>query len=146
MSKKLLVVALLACTLVVAALAVGCTQKPVDQGADQTADQTGEPATATIELKGNPTTGYTWVYTMIPEGIIKEVSNDYEQDTAAQGATGVGGTFKYVFEAVSEGETELTFSYLREFEDNPAEQVVVYKAKVDAGGNITLTEVQAPKS
>jgi len=94
---------------------------------------------ATVELEGNETTGYTWIYSMDPEGVVKEVSSEYVQDSNPLGMSGVGGTFKFTFEAVAEGEAEITFSYLREWEDDPPASVVHYRAIVDAENNLTLT-------
>ena len=96
--------------------------------------------TATVELEGNPTTGYTWVYTMSPEGILRELSNEYVPDKAGSGIVGSGGKFIFTFEAISPGETELVFSYLRPWElAVPAINTVIYKAVVDDKNNLTLS-------
>ena len=96
---------------------------------------------ATVELEGNPTTGYTWVYTMSPEGIVREIFNDYVPDKTDDNVTGSGGKFIFTFEPVSEGEAELAFSYLRVWEkDIPAIKTVTYRAVVDDKGNLTLTK------
>ena len=127
---------LLASLLVITAVfAGGCAGQTGQQGSGS------DSKTATVELEGNPTTGFTWIYTMIPEGIVKELSNDYIQDDADEGMTGVGGTFIFKFEAVAQGETELSFFYLREWEDEPAEEIVVYNAVVDANLNLTLKKL-----
>lgn len=98
--------------------------------------------TATVELEGNPTTGYEWVYEIVPEGIVKEVSHDYKTDRSGNvNADGAGGTFSFVFEAVAAGEAEITFSYRRPWEEG-VEPVytVVYTAVADDKLNLTLTE------
>ena len=95
--------------------------------------------TVKIELEGNPTTGYTWVYTMKPEGIVREVSNEYIQNNTDENVAGAGGKFVFIFEAISTGEAELVFSYLRVFEEGiPPIQTVTYKAIVDNSKNLTL--------
>ena len=99
--------------------------------------------TAAIELEGNPTTGYSWVYAMSPEGIVREVSNEYIAANTVGHVAGSGGKFIFTFEAVAEGETELTFSYLRPWEENiPALKTVIYRAIVDDKYNLTLTRLE----
>ena len=99
-----------------------------------------EQMTTTIELDGNPTTGYTWVYTMLPEGIVREVSNDYVPNRT--NVVGSGGKFIFTFEAITEGATELNFSYLRVWEEGIAPaQTVIYNAIVDDKKNLTLMKL-----
>ena len=96
--------------------------------------------TASIELEGNPTTGYTWVYTMSQENIIREVSNTYTENQNDDRLVGVGGKFAFTFEPVTQGETELVFSYLRVWEEGiPPVQTVTYRATVDNENNLTLS-------
>ena len=64
-----------------------------------------------IELKGNPTTGYTWLYTVGDESIIQ-----VEEKITYLGQDGVVGApslFTYKIIALSEGETTLKFEYTR---------------------------------
>jgi len=97
-----------------------------------------EQKTAAIELEGNATTGHSWVYTMSPEGVICELSNEYIPDKTNGGIAGSGGKFIFTFEAVSEGEAELVFSYLRKWETGvPPIKTVTYKAIVK-NKNLTL--------
>jgi inhibitor of cysteine peptidase len=92
-----------------------------------------------IELEGNPSTGYSWTYTADPEGIVREVSNEYRRDTA-KGAVGTGGQFVFVFEALSRGETELRFIYARPWEkDAPPAESVSYTLRVNGAKKITLS-------
>ena len=125
MKKRLLLVSILCAAI----LAPGCT----------------DPSKATIKLDGNPTTGYTWVYTISPEGVIKEFSNDYKTDSNIfnYNKSGIGGTFIFVFEAAAPGEAEIVFSYLRVWEeDKPPLATEVYKAVVDSNNRLTLTLVE----
>jgi predicted secreted protein len=90
---------------------------------------------------GNPTTGYIWVCTISPEGVVREVSNEYIPDNTNPNIVGSGGKFVFTFEAVAAGEAELVFSYLRPWEEGkPALKTVKYKAIADADKNLTLTE------
>jgi len=74
--------------------------------------------TLNISLKGNYTTGYTWVYEVSNIGMIKEDYNEYIQDSNKDGMVGVGGVQHYTFSALEDGEVTITFNYLRTFEDN----------------------------
>ena len=101
---------------------------------------TQKQKTATIELTGNPTTGYTWVYTMSPEGVVHEVSNEYIADKTDKAVAGSGGKFIFTFEALTAGEAQLIFSYLRVWEkDTPSMETVIYRATVDDKNSLTLT-------
>ena len=102
--------------------------------------ETQKRKTATVELQGNPTTGYAWVYIMSPEGILREISNEYSADKSGEAVVGSDGKFIFTFEALSEGEVEINFSYLRAWEvDTPAAKTVVYRATVDDKTGLTLT-------
>ena len=95
--------------------------------------------TATIEIEGNPTTGYTWVYTVSQEGVVREVSNEYTADKTDKGLAGLGGKFIFTFKSIAAGETRLVFSYLRIWEkDVPAVKTLAYKASVDNKKNLKL--------
>jgi len=128
MKKGLLLLVLSVCFL---GLAAGCSVQNVQD-------------TAVVELEGNATTGYSWQYTITPNGVVKEVSNDYVQNSIIQDAAGVSGTYTFTFEAVAQGEAEIKFFYSREWEDEPPLDVAVYKAIVDSDGNLQLKLIQAP--
>ncbi|MGI6153664.1 MAG: protease inhibitor I42 family protein [Christensenellaceae bacterium] len=93
----------------------------------------------TIELPGNPTTGYAWEYTAAPEGIVRETANDYAQAKGTEDTAGAGGTFSFTFEGANAGDTTLTFSYLRSWEEEGPVATVDISLSVDANGNIKET-------
>ncbi len=94
-----------------------------------------EPENATIEIKGNPTTGYEWTYKAETNGIVA-VSDEYKQDSSG-GGTGAGGTYIFVLSGIKEGETTLTFTYSRSWEPNPdTDATKVYKVTVDKKLNV----------
>ncbi len=72
-----------------------------------------------IELKSNPTTGYSWEYTGVYEWI-QVMDKTYETDTPV--LTGSGGTDIFTFKANSEGTAMLDFVYKRSWETTSAEQ------------------------
>jgi inhibitor of cysteine peptidase len=90
-----------------------------------------------IQLDGNPTTGYEWDYSMDKEGIVKEVSAEYVQDSADEDIEGAGGTYIFEFSGVEEGDVTLTFEYARPWEEVEPPQTVIYKLHVGGSGNIT---------
>jgi inhibitor of cysteine peptidase len=90
----------------------------------------------TLELEGNPTTGYSWTYIMEGE-VLREVLAEYRPAPAEEGMTGRGGVFVFVFESLKPGRAELIFSYRRPWEENtePAE-TRYFVFTVDEAGRI----------
>ena len=99
--------------------------------------------TATITLEGNPTTGYSWAYTLYTpstETVIREVSNEYIADSGDKKMVGSGGKYVFTFEAIAAGEANIIFSYRRTWEENTAPlKTISYRASVDKKNNLTLT-------
>jgi len=104
----------------------------------------GEQNTETIELAGNPTTGFEWVLSSItPEGIVREVSSKYTPDKTDGQVAGAGGKYVFTFEPIAEGTAEIVFSYLRDWEEGiPAEETRTYTAIVDDKLNLTIAQNQ----
>ncbi|MDR1148564.1 MAG: protease inhibitor I42 family protein [Spirochaetaceae bacterium] len=94
-----------------------------------------------IELEGNRTTGYSWSYTMEPDGIAREISVKYRGASGPANRAGAGGVFIFTFESIKPGSTELRFSYVRPWESGvePA-KTKSYKLTVDESGKITLSD------
>ncbi|AEF81614.1 protease inhibitor I42 family protein [Leadbettera azotonutricia] len=91
----------------------------------------------TFEFEGNQTTGYNWTYTMVPEGIVREVSAEYKKDKNASGRAGAGGRFVFMFEGLAQGETVLNFQYSRPWEgDAEPAKTEIHVLKVGANGKI----------
>lgn len=68
-----------------------------------------------LELEGNPTTGYSWqVIATDPAVLAPAGEPDYESSSDASGA---GGTFTFRFDAVGAGETEVVLQYFRSWEE-----------------------------
>ena len=84
----------------------------------------------TVRLSSNPTTGYSWSYTYVPEGVITSLGEArYTQDSPA--LVGTGGVADFPFRAVHEGRATLRLEYRRPWErDTPAAQEVVYSVSV----------------
>ncbi|AKB27956.1 hypothetical protein MSSIT_1237 [Methanosarcina siciliae T4/M] len=69
----------------------------------------------TLQLRGNPTTGYSWQLN-VSEGL-SILSEDYTQDPAPEEATGVPGTYTWVIQAVSEGSQQVNGEYIQPWEN-----------------------------
>ena len=110
-----ILVAVLAGT--VMAAVSGCSARPTlvlgakDEGS-QIELQKGQ--TLTVNLEGNPTTGYTWEFVESEGAIVRQVGEaEFKADSDLVGA---GGVQTLRFEAVSEGQMELTLVYHRPWE------------------------------
>lgn len=92
--------------------------------------KTTEVTQVEIDLKGNPTTGYEWKCTVDNTNIAKMVSNNYVQDKNEEDLVGVGGTYKFIFEGVSDGFTTIACNYSRSFETEEPLYSLAYTVKI----------------
>ena len=97
----------------------------------------------TIELKGNPSTGYTWEAVLSDENIV-EVSKDVKY-LGAKGMVGAPSMFYFTVSSLSEGSTILTLEYKRPWEEIAPLETKVYNINVDKKGKITMEENQIIK-
>ena len=91
-----------------------------------------------LELRGNPTTGYTWIYTIGDESII-QVDEDI-QYLGKEGMAGAPSLFTYTVRSLKQGNTNLKFEYKRPWEDKKAEEVRFFEVTVKENGKISMTE------
>src|SRR5574344_2665341 len=82
-------------------------------------------STMQINLKGNPTTGYSWESKIKDKSVIKKVENKYVPDKTDKNIVGSGGTYKYTFKATKPGTTTITFTY-----SSASEKVYVITYKI----------------
>ena len=94
----------------------------------------------TIELKGNPSTGYTWEAVLSSENIV-EISKDVKY-LGAEGMVGAPSMFYFTVSSLSEGSTVLTLEYKRPWEETEPLEKKVYNINVDKKGKITMEENQ----
>jgi inhibitor of cysteine peptidase len=95
---------------------VGCAADAdlvVGEADDGEAVEIAKGRTLTVELPGNPTTGFNWLVAELPECLKAPDEPGFVADSDAIGA---GGTITLVFEAVSEGEGTLELEYARAWE------------------------------
>jgi predicted secreted protein len=101
------------------------------------------PDRAAFLLKENPTTGFTWAYTLSTEGVLAAEEDTFEAaDTtdADPAVAGAGGAHLWVFKAVAPGDVTVTFQYARSWETGVApEATVTYDCHVDENLYVTLT-------
>jgi inhibitor of cysteine peptidase len=70
----------------------------------------------TVELEGNPSTGYTWEVAEMDTALLKQVGEmEFETDNDLVGASGV---LILRFEAIGPGETALILVYHRPWEED----------------------------
>ena len=134
-------VALAATAVVAGAVVTGCssgsdgsttttTEATVTTSADDGGEVVTEPGPVTVgvgeqvtlELRSNPTTGYSWELTAAPDtSVVRVVSDEYVPP--AEQIPGAGGSQRIVVEGVSPGTATLDFGYLRPWESGtpPAE-------------------------
>ena len=87
------------------------------------------PQTVTIQLDSNPTTGYSWQVSQTED--LFDIESSYTADETEEVLDGIGGTETFVLTAKKPGTCEVSFSYVRPWEETgePDEQVV-YTFKV----------------
>ncbi len=100
----------------------------------------------TIVLEANPTTGYSWQVDNDEEFVTLE-SRDYIVPEPAEGEeplVGAGGEETFTFNALQAGNTEITFSYAKEWEaEVPPIEIKVYQVTIEEAEE-TLEEEEAP--
>lgn len=95
-----------------------------------------------IELDENPTTGYSWKYTMSQEGVLTEKENVYQKPTT--GLMGAGGKHTWSFLPAGDGEVELTFVYAQSWAGGARGESRVYRYRVEKGEITLLSEEIVP--
>lgn len=95
--------------------------------------------TDSVELEGNPTTGYEWQYEIKDTSIANLASKNYVSSDPTGERCGAGGTYTWSFVGLKEGETEVTFKYLRSWETDVLESKT-YVIKVDSDLKVTIIE------
>jgi inhibitor of cysteine peptidase len=100
---------LLSCAVLVALALVGCTEEPValtEADAEKAVTLRVEQQLI-VTLGSNPSTGYSWVLQMDPEGFLTLDSSGYEPGPQVPGS---GGQQRFRFTARRSGRTTLAFT------------------------------------
>ncbi|HBN83493.1 MAG TPA: hypothetical protein DDZ89_06570 [Clostridiales bacterium] len=71
----------------------------------------------TIELEATPSTGYTWSFKITNDEVVQYIKDEYipAKDTETLGASGL---HRFVFRAMSDGETSIKMQYEKSFADS----------------------------
>lgn len=89
----------------------------------------------TLTLDENPTTGYSWAYTMAPEGILALDHDAFVSGQTSANVVGAGGQHTWTFKVLSKGCVRLTFRYYRPWEaPETAAETRVYAVNVGEDG------------
>lgn len=93
--------------------------------------------TVTVILEENPTTGYTWAYTIDDENIVSLKSDSYKQ-TDDKNLEGAGGIHQYIFQANNPGTAIITFELGQQWDGGEkASQTKKFEITVGENGKIT---------
>lgn len=103
-------------------------------------DSKNKQKQAKVSLYGNATTGYEWEYTIADNSIVKLDSKDFIPETTDPEICGSGGTFVWNFSGLKMGTTEITFKYLRPWDESSLAETKTYICTVDKDKNILLEE------
>ena len=104
-------------------LLVGCDDGSADalvvtQAQDGETVELVKGKTLTVELAGNPTTGYEWTLARIDAAFLRLADSSYAPDSSAIGS---GGLYAFRFEALHAGATTLGLVYRRSWEPTDAD-------------------------
>ena len=89
----------------------------------------------TLTLDENPTTGYSWAYTMAPADILALENDAFVNAPTSETVVGAGGTHTWTFKVVAGGCVRLTFQYYRPWEaPETAVETRVYAVNVGETG------------
>jgi inhibitor of cysteine peptidase len=105
-------------------LLAGCASSGMTTYSDPSKTiEAGNGQQFTVVLDGNYTTGYIWEASF-DQASLKLVSQDYKANESKQGMLGVPGKASFVFQALKQGSSKITFTYKRPSEINPGDQKV----------------------
>ncbi len=134
--KKFGIICALLVLFVACTLFAGCTGTGEEVVSDTyvfTQDNDGKTVivkpSSTIEVKlaGNPTTGFSWSADGDGLTVVGDPNGTYVMDEAEPGMVGVGGTFTFTYEAVTDGTYMITAGYARPWETDvePTEEFIL---------------------
>jgi len=120
--KKFLILATVA--VIATGLVAGCAGEAKTYTDSGQAISIGVNQQFIIALGSNPTTGYGWQESY-DETLLKLMEKTYESgEEAKKGAVGAGGVEYFRFKALKAGETKITMSYKRPWEEKVADEKV----------------------
>jgi inhibitor of cysteine peptidase len=128
--KKLILVALVSVLLVTVVLS-GCTTSAKAFTEPSKIINTGVNQEFTIALGSNISTGYSWQVAFDEKALTLVEKTYKEQDNTGKQIVGAAGTEYFKFKSLSKGETKVTFTYKRPWEQPSAQdQTLVFTINV----------------
>ena len=86
-----------------------------------------------IVLESNQTTGYSW-QEQYDNKILKLVDKSYKAREGSESVVGAGGTEFFRFQTLSTGETKITFTYKRAWEQpSPQDKTQTFTVDIRSG-------------
>ncbi|MFC1982064.1 protease inhibitor I42 family protein [Chloroflexota bacterium] len=117
--KKLLFLS--AVSILLVSLLIGCSDRPSNYYIDASKTiNTKVGGDFVIALDSNRTTGYEWEADY-DENLLSQVETEYTAEKCP-GLVGAGGTQYLFFKAINKGNTEITLTYKRSWEESYLEQ------------------------
>lgn len=129
-------------------LLVGCGGTEADSAANAlavTQAQNGgtttlaKGGTLTIELAGNPTTGYEWVVVQNDATLLLPAEPTYESDSSAIGS---GGNYTFRFTALQAGNASLKLAYRRSWETTASDQTFTLTVNIQDAADSNAASLQ----
>ncbi len=92
-----------------------------------------------ISLKGDPKTGYQWVYTGSESGKVAFIGSKYEPRIGDRYLIGPGGDYLFSFRGLEKGRDRLGFEYRRGWQQDDIAQSKTVDVVVD--GDLNVIEI-----
>lgn len=93
---------------------------------------------ASLSLDGNPTTGYSWYYSIEDESIVSV--DEKVTYLGKNNMVGAPSRFDYTFKSLKAGTTTVKFEYKRIWENVEPAESHTYNIEVNENGIITISE------
>ncbi|OPL10662.1 MAG: hypothetical protein AVO34_10325 [Firmicutes bacterium ML8_F2] len=90
----------------------------------------GKGETFTIELEENPSTGFSWHWTVNPEGAVVLDADEFAPAENEE-LVGAPGSHQFVFRAEEAGEAEVLFQYYRDWEPENITETYTFNVAIE---------------
>ena len=113
--------------------AAGTTPIILSEAQNGKSTTVSKDTTFTVQLSGNPTTGYSWSLFKLSGNSLKSNGKiTYTATPVKPGIVGSGGTFTAPFKAVAAGKSTITMQYARPWEHVPPVKIFTVTVVVTA--------------
>lgn len=87
--------------------------------------------TKTVTLPGGGTTGYSWNFKAVPDGVVNVSSMAKAATAGAKGPVGGKNDDVFTISAVAKGSATVTFNFSRNWEDAAPKKTNIYQVTVE---------------